>query len=487
LIILVALAGDQHEIVCACLRCIVCPVTAIQEAMRWSLLAYWLLGAIYAPNCFAVETSLTPETNHLRLLGRPLGDQSPTVIRYDSASLPGGTFIVQDKSKGVTWFLNLTKGLARAVELPFNNGNHESSLSADGLTLASPHYETLGPGDPEGGGFYPGSEVSLVDVKSGRSSVLTAIANPLGRPKPHGVQWLANSDLIVTAQLANSLIRYARPLDPAGGAATVFSFAGTACHTPHLVREIPASRLVVTGCRCTNPGDRPSCGGALAVADLQSGATRVLPAGLGAEGITVTRQGEVWLGDLRSNQVSIYGFAGPERRLDDLKLIKQIAVAKPLRLAYEPRSNTVGIVSYEPNGGMIRQNFHSFAADSHRLLASTLLKSTSRGRINSQGLAAANGIFITGGFDNQTMVLVDPTSLKVKVEILLPRCSLPAGFNNPKPLSAAGAIRAGLTGSNNWSGGICPGTLRNADDRRFAVLDGFAWSPQDLTSSGADH
>ena len=445
--------------------------------MRQHSLLLCLLGLIGVPSVVAAEP------HHLRLLGQPLGDQAPRVIRYDDTLAPSGTFIAQDKSKGVSWFFNLTKGLARAVELPFNNGNHESALSADGLTLATPHYETLGPGDPEGGGFYSGSEVSLVDVRTGLSSVLAAPANPLGRPRPHGAHWLANGDLIVTAQLANALIRFTSPLGPAGGAATVYSFAGSACSTPHLVRDIPASTLLVSGCRCTNPGDLSSCGGALAVADRRSGATRVLPAGLGSEGITVTRQGEVWLGDLRSNQISIYGFTGAERRLDQLKLIKQIAVAKPLRLAYEPRSNTVGVVSYDPLDGTTRPNFHSFAADSHRLLASTLLKSAERGRINSQGLAAANGVFITGGFDNQTLVIVDPRSLKVKAEILLPRCSLPAGFNSPKLLSEAEAMKAGLAGSNNWSGGICPGTLRNPDDRRFAVLDGFSWSPQDLDPS----
>ena len=153
-------------------------------------------------------------------------------MQYGPGVVPGGPFIVQDKFKGVTWFLNLTNGLARAMELPFNNGNHESALTADGLTLASPHDETLGPGDPEGGGFYPGSEVSLVGVKSGRSSVLTAMANPLARPKPHGAHGLANGDLIVTAQLANSLLRVTRSLEPAAGAATVYRFAGSACHPP---------------------------------------------------------------------------------------------------------------------------------------------------------------------------------------------------------------------------------------------------------------
>jgi hypothetical protein len=369
------------------------------------------------------------------------------------------------------------------VELPYDNGNHESALSADGLALASPHYETLGAGDSEGGGFYPGAEVSLVDLKTGQSRVLKAAANPLGRPKPHGAQWLANGDIVVTAQQANGLIRFPKPLSPGAGVPQVFNFAGSACHTPHLVEQIPSSNLVVSGCRCTNPGDKPSCAGALAVADLESGATRVLPAGLGAEGIAVTPQGEVWLGGLRGNLVSIYGFVGGERRLDQLKLLKQISVPKPLRLAYEASTNTVGVVSYEPKAGASEINFRSFDAKNHSLVAATVLKSSQRGRINSQGLAAANGVFITGGFNNQTIVIVDPKTLKVSAEILMPRCSLPAGYNSPTPMTEQEAIKQKQTGANNWSGGVCPGTMRNPDDRRFAVLDGFAWSPQDLDPS----
>lgn len=152
--------------------------------MRQYFLGLILLGALCTPSARAAEQTL------LQLLGRPLGEQPPTLINHGNGPLPSGTFIAQDKSKGVSWFINLTKGTARAVELPYNNGNHESALSADGLTLASPHYETLGPGDPEGGGFHPGAEVSLVDLKTGQSRVLTAAANPLGRPKPHGAQWL---------------------------------------------------------------------------------------------------------------------------------------------------------------------------------------------------------------------------------------------------------------------------------------------------------
>ena len=46
----------------------------------------------------------------------------------------------------------------------------------------------------------------------------------------------------------------------------------------------------------------------------------------------MTPNGEVWLGGLRSSLVSIYGFGGGERRLDQLRLLKQIALPNPLRL-----------------------------------------------------------------------------------------------------------------------------------------------------------
>ena len=151
----------------------------------------------------------------------------------------------------------------------------------------------------------------------------------------------------------------------------------------------------------------------------------------------------------------------------------------PLRLAYEPSTNSVGIVSFEPDAGD-KVNIRAFDAASHVLRKQTTLMSARRGRINSEGLAAANGVFITGGFDNQTLVIVDPVSLKVRVELLLPRCSLPPACAAPSPMTANECEGAECTGKNNWSGGICPATLRDADDRRFIVLDGFGWSPRSI-------
>ena len=53
----------------------------------------------------------------LQPVGPPLGDEPVLMIRHDGASLPTGTFIAQDKSKGVTWLFDLAHGRVRAIEL----------------------------------------------------------------------------------------------------------------------------------------------------------------------------------------------------------------------------------------------------------------------------------------------------------------------------------------------------------------------------------
>src|SRR6185436_12746397 len=103
-------------------------------------------------------------------------------------------------------------------------------------------------------------------------------------------------------------------------------------------------------------------------------------------------------------------------RLGSARSVGTVAGGRSLRLAYEPGTNSVGIISFEPKAGE-KVNFHTFDAASHVLRKQTTLVSARRGRINSEGLAAAHGVFITGGFDNQTLVIVDPVSLEVRVEL----------------------------------------------------------------------
>ena len=68
------------------------------------------------------------------------------------------------------------------------------------------------------------------------------------------------------------------------------------CRTPHLVFELPSSTIVVSGCRCTNPGDAADCPGALALVDWSTNEVAMLDAPTGAEGLAVTAAGDMWVG-----------------------------------------------------------------------------------------------------------------------------------------------------------------------------------------------
>lgn len=427
------------------------------------------------------------------------GDES---TRFDS-SIPldeiGGTLYVNDKSKGSAWLLHLETATSVVVETPFPGGNHESTLNSDGSLAAVPHYESAlfhGVVDPnatigEGNGT-AGSEVSIVDVRAGTAQVLPAVdANPFGAPRPHNALWTPDGRLAVTAQLANSVVIW----DLTTGAATPVELPG--CHTPHLLRQIPNSSLVVATCRFTNPGDDGKKA-ALAVFDLATLETRALDAPLGAEGVTVTDTGDVWVGG--KAEVAIFGFpAGSTRTISSLARLATKNVLGPLRLAYDKVTNSVGVVSLPSTDSDVlaklpksQPNFFVFDATGDRALRRNVsLYTAERGRVNSEGLAcfvsrSGRSFFVTGGFNSQVVVLVDPVTVSIVTTLYMPRCTTPRGHAaEPTSLpSSSDAARRKLVGANNWSGGYCPATLRNPEDRRWAVLDGFNWSP--VTPNWAD-
>lgn len=332
---------------------------------------------------------------------------------------PPGTFVVQDKVRGLLWLLNLKHSSVIKVQLPFNGGNHESALTADGRYLATGHYETLPPGGKALSGI-PGDEVSLVNLKSASAQVYPTVASPKPGSKSHGVLWLPDGRLAVTAELANSVVIYPAPGQP--GSAEVFELAGTGCRTPHMLRQVPGSALALVSCRATNPGDRTTTQGYLVGIDLLRKSVRSLASGLGAEGFVVTPQSQVWVGNMRENTVSIFDFENGRLDLDALVLKRKLSVPMPMRLAYKPNTNRVGIIT--SGGAAGSTNFRSFDAGSHQLVASTSLASRQRGWINPQGLAAIPGAYITGGINNQAVLLIDARTLAVRGEVLLPRCPL---------------------------------------------------------------
>ena len=411
-----------------------------------------------------------------------------------------GTWIAQDKSKGVTFLIRPSDGEYKAVLLPSSQGNHETSVSQDGLLAVTTQYDTARQGDGEGGGV-PGSNILEIEIPQGElgafgggNVLLRATPNPLQGSSPHGVFVLNDGSIVATAQLDNSLVLFPKNL----GGNTVYNLTDSGCITPHLVQAIPSNvsadrygveNLVVTGCRATNPGVSDTYPGKVALVNLETGDFVALDAGLGAEGITVTSQGDVWVGGNRGNVVSVYGFRdGEVPSVDSFYKKTDVSptIMKPLRLAYDPILNRVGIVSF--NNDTSQPNFFMFDATTFALVSNSTINSTNRGRVNMEGLTYKNGYYFSGGFDNQVLVFIDPDSGEVVAEIEMPRCSLPEGLNVPTFLASpaeAGALN--LTGSNNWSGGYCNATMRNPFDTRFLTLDGFQWSPSsgNKSSSGS--
>jgi DNA-binding beta-propeller fold protein YncE len=219
-----------------------------------------------------------------------------------------------------------------------------------------------------------------------------------------------------------------------------------------MLRQLQGSAVFLVSCRATNPGDSTTTPGYLVGIDLQRKKVRSLASGLGAEGFVVTPQSQVWVGNMREDSVSIFGFENGRLDLDALVLRKKLSVPMPMRLAYEPNTNQVGIIT--TGGAAGSTNFRSFDAGNHQLVASTSLASRQRGWINPQGLAAMPGTYITGGINNQAVLLVDAQTLAVRGEVLLPRCPLSADADD----------------------GSCQPTMRNPNETTAAMLDGFAWS-----------
>ena len=448
----------------------------------------WLLG---------IQThgaSVVKEQVFLRPSDGAVGPPDPVLnILNDSVRVDmlQGTWIAQDKSKGVTFLLRPSVGEYKAVLLPTSQGNHETSVSQDGELAITTQYDTARQGDGEGGGV-PGSNILAIEIpqgdlgaSGGGNVLLRATPNPLQGSSPHGVLVLNDGSIVATAQLNNSLVLF--PSDLGGN--IVYNLTDSGCITPHLVQAIPPNvssdrygveNLVVTGCRATNPGVSDTYPGKVALVNLETGDFVALDAGLGAQGITVTSQGDVWVGGNRGNVVSVYGFRdGQVPSVDSFykKTDVSPSIKNPLRLAYDPTMNRVGVVSFTNDTS--EPNFFMFDATSFALVSNSTINSTNRGRVNMEGLTYKNGYYFSGGFDNQVLVFIDPDSGQVVAEIEMPRCSLPEGLNVPTFLSLQSeASSLNLTGANNWSGGYCNSTMRNPFDTRFLTLDGFQWSPR---------
>ena len=127
----------------------------------------------------------------------------------------GGTLIANDKSKGVTWLFDLESETALPVFLPYQAGNHETAVSADGKLVAVPQYEVVTSKGQGESSALAGWGVSVVNLSTGEAVALDGVANH-------------------SAQVGNGLVRHM----PDGSTMSIV-FDNALCDTPHLVRRIP--------------------------------------------------------------------------------------------------------------------------------------------------------------------------------------------------------------------------------------------------------
>jgi len=462
-------------------------VTAVRSQIRDS--AEVLEGGMAGEEWTRTEL---PDIRHGCGCGNPILHTREAATRK-----PRGTLFVNDKSKGISWLLALEANRSLAVDLPYAGGNHEGCIAPDGIHIAIPHYETAGPGSTEGGGA-EGSKVSLLNLDTGTAEVALGAPSPYGNARPHDAAWTPSGRLLVTAQLSNAVTDFGTVLQRNSGAATGIKIPPP-CETPHLLKNIPGSELVVSGCRCANPDTTSNCTAALAVISPSDGQARSIPIenAKWTEAITVTEDGDVWVGGLKSHNVFVFSFAGQKKTLSNLRLVKTLPnIPYPMRMAYEPVTNRVGVASLNLPDALERSkaweenkppswdgktaekvNLRIFDASTYALQREMSLNTHERGLVNMEGLYAADGFFVAGGFDTAAMALVDAESGQVAAEVYFPPCSLPAGFCEPVYMSNWETAKAnGQGGWNNWTGGYCPAHMRTPNDRRFMVMDGFGWS-----------
>ena len=410
-----------------------------------------------------------------------------SVVTTHAHSLYGCRSIFNDKSKGVTWLLDLQSLTFSSIELPLVAGNHEAAVSVDGLHVVVPHYEDVTQhGQGEGGGEAAG-DLSVINLRTGRASVLAAVPNPFGTPKPHDAAWLPDGSILTTAQVANAIVKYLP-----NGSAISFAFLPELCNTPHLLRIIPGSQLAVSGCRCTNSGctsaTNPNGDGHLVLFDTTSGEYESFEMGPLSEGITVTGSGDVWIGSQTADgYVRVFSFGDRERALGgNLRPVANISVPYPLRLACDHEADTCAVASLNLGGVLnmepdAEHRLRLYRASTKELLATASL-TTARGAVHMEGIRAfssgGRGYFVTGGFDTQTVVVLLGDTLETILELYLPYCSTPAGFCESISKNATQARQDSDNGWNNWSGGLCPATMRSPLERRRMVVDGFNWSPE---------
>ncbi len=187
------------------------------------------------------------------------------------------TLLVANKSDATVDFLDPASGEKRAT-LPTGEAPHEIAVSPDGRTAVISNY---------GSRQAPGSTLTVVDIAA--AEVTRTIG--LGRhSRPHGLAWLSNEALAVTAEGSAHLL----VIEPLSG--RIRAEVETAQQISHMVAVTEGRAFVA------NLGS-----GTVTVVDLTSGAKLAdIATGDGAEGIDVAPDGsEVWVANRAADTLSV--------------------------------------------------------------------------------------------------------------------------------------------------------------------------------------
>jgi YVTN family beta-propeller protein len=201
------------------------------------------------------------------------------IATVGSSAEPAGTLVVLNKGEATASLIDLATGAVRAT-VATGEGPHEAVVSADGRVAVGADYGVRG---------RPGSSLTLIDVVNGRTMGTVDLGD---YRRPHGLAWLPDGRLLVTAEDNRSLL----VVDVDEG--KVVDAVETGQEISHMVEVAAGGRRAFVA----NIGS-----GSVTVIDVQRGEViRSIATGAGAEGLAVLPDGsEVWVTNRSDDTVTV--------------------------------------------------------------------------------------------------------------------------------------------------------------------------------------
>lgn len=189
-----------------------------------------------------------------------------------------GELLVGNKSDDTLWRLSLEDG-RKLGEVPTGPGPHEIAVSPDGRLALVTDY----------GHQQPAHSLTVIDIASG---VATRSIDLGMHRRPHGIRFLPDGSVLVTAEQNHALVR----VDPVGG--EILQAIDVDDGVGHMV-AVSADGTVAYVSKIAS--------GTVVRVEVASGTvTHERPAGQGAEGIEVAPDGSVWVTNRAEDTVTVH-------------------------------------------------------------------------------------------------------------------------------------------------------------------------------------